>query len=112
MYMLVRYLYVIIPACHRSWATTTKQPPSTPPATTSWQAKTPFSWNNLGFRKHGRAELTNRLWVTLLKVVYFYYPSLLTTILSLFACYPIDPAAYGSELYPQYAQVSKSKSYQ
>ncbi|DBA96201.1 TPA: hypothetical protein ACH3X3_002401 [Trebouxia sp. C0006] len=86
------------------WATTTKQPPSTPPATTSWQAKTPFSWNNLGFRKHGRAELTNRLWVTLLKVVYFYYPSLLTTILSLFACYPIDPAAYGSELYPQYVQ--------
>ena len=48
----------------------------------------------------------NRLCVTVLSVIFYYYPSLLTTILSLFACYPIDPATPGSdELYPQYAQV-------
>jgi len=100
------------PACHHRWATTFKQAPSTPPATTSWQAMTPSSWSSLGPWYHRRAELTNRLWVTLLKVVYFYYPSLLATILSLFACYPIDPATYGSELYPKYAQVRRPMSNQ
>lgn len=86
------------------WACTIKQAPSTPPATSSWQAMTPSSWNSLGFWHHRRAELTNRLYVTLLKVAFFYYPSLLATILSLFACLPIDPATYGNELYPMYAQ--------
>ena len=53
----------------------------------------------------------NRLCVTVLSVIFYYYPSLLTTILSLFACYPIDPATPGSdELYPQYAQVSNVSS--
>ena len=101
----VIYLYMRFPACHFRWATTFKQAPSTPPATTSWQAMIPSSWNSLGLWYHRRAELTHRLCVTLLKFVFFYYPSLLATILSLFACYPIDPATYGSELYPQYAKV-------
>ncbi len=87
-----------LPAHHR-WAITFKQAPSTPPATASWQTMTPSSLNSLGAWYHRRAELTNRLGVTLLKVVYFYYPSLLATILSLFACYPIDPATPGSELH-------------
>jgi len=109
----VRYVYVILPACYHRWASTiSKQAPSTPPATTSWQAMTPFSWKSLGFWHQRRTELTNRLCVTLLKVVFFYYPSLLATILSLFACYHIDPATPGSELYPQYAQVRKPVSYQ
>ena len=44
--------------------------------------------------------------VTLLSVLFFYYPSLLTTILSLFACYRIDPEVPAvGELYPKYAQV-------
>ena len=49
--------------------------------------------------------------VTLLLVLFYYYPSLLTTILSLFACIPIDPAYYPlpGELYPQYAQVRPSQ---
>ena len=48
----------------------------------------------------------NRLCVMLLSVIFYYYPSLLTTILSLFACYSIDPATPGNdELYPEYAQV-------
>ena len=107
----VSYLYVKFPACHHRWATTFKQAPSTPPAAASWQAMTPSSWTSLGPWYHRRAELRNRLCVTLLKVVFFYYPSLLATILSLFACYPIDPATHGSELYPQYAQVRKPLSY-
>jgi len=68
----------------------------------------PFSpfWSTLGLWHTRRAELMNRLCVTMLSVIFYYYPSLLTTILSLFACYPIDPATPGSdELYPQYAQV-------
>ncbi len=108
----VSYLYVTFPACHHRWACAIKQAPSTPPAATSWQAMTPSSWNSLGFWHHRRAELTNRLCVTLLKLAFFYYPSLLATILSLFACYPIDPATPGSELYPQYAQVRKTLNYQ
>lgn len=107
----VKYLYLKFPACHHRWACTFKQAPSTPPAAASWQAMTPSSWNSLGPWHHRRAELTNRLCVTLLKVVFFYYPSLLATILSLFACYPIDPANYGSELYPWYAQVRKVLSH-
>ena len=108
----VSYMYVILPACSHRWASTiSKQTPSTPPATTSWQAMTPFFWQSLGFWHHKRTDLTNRLCVTLLKVVFFYYPSLLATILSLFACYHIDPATPGSELYPQYAQVRKPMCY-
>ena len=105
-------MYVILPACSHRWASTiSKQTPSRPPATTSWQAMTPFFWQSLGFWHHKRTDLTNRLCVTLLKVVFFYYPSLLATILSLFACYHIDPATPGSELYPQYAQVRKPMCY-
>ncbi|KAL0046985.1 hypothetical protein WJX82_003591 [Trebouxia sp. C0006] len=95
------------------WWTCTilKQSPSTPSATSSWQAMTPFSWKSPGFWHHRGTELRNRLCVTLLKVIFFYYPSLLATILSLFACYPIDPATPGSELYPQYAQARARHGY-
>ncbi|KAL0038989.1 hypothetical protein WJX77_004333 [Trebouxia sp. C0004] len=86
------------------WASTSKKAPSTPTAATSWQAMTPLSWHSLGLWHHRRADLTKLLCVTLLKVAFFYYPSLLATILSLFACYPIDPATPGGELYPQYAK--------
>ncbi len=109
----VSYMYVTLPACYHRWTCTiSKQSPSTPSATSSWQAMTPFSWKSPGFWHHRGTELRNRLCVTLLKVIFFYYPSLLATILSLFACYPIDPATPGSELYPQYAQVRKSMSHQ
>ncbi len=109
----VSYMYVILPACYHRWACTiSKQSPSTPSAITSWQAMTPSSWKSPGFWYHRGKELNIRLCVTLLKVVFFYYPSLLATILSLFACYPIDSATPGSELYPQYAQVRTPMSYQ
>ena len=55
---------------------------------------------------HGNiVELQRRLLVTLLSVLFFYYPSLLTTILSLFACYRIDPSS-PTGAYPQFARVS------
>lgn len=38
------------------------------------------------------AELKRRLLVTFLEVTFFYYPSLLTAILQIFACFHIDPA--------------------
>ena len=37
------------------------------------------------------AELQRRLRITALTVIFYYYPSLLTTTLSLFQCYHIDP---------------------
>ena len=38
-----------------------------------------------------REDLRQRLLITLLSTVFYYYPSLLTTALSLFQCYHIDP---------------------
>ena len=38
------------------------------------------------------AELKRRLLITFLEVTFFYYPSLLTTSLQIFACFRIDPA--------------------
>ena len=65
-----------------------------------------FSWLTIGIWRTRLAELHNRLRITLLSVLFYYYPSVLTTILSLFACYRIDPAAPASdELYPEFAQV-------
>ena len=57
----------------------------------------------------GRPELKRRLLVTLLTVVFCYYPSLLSTSLSLFACYRID-ASYPSSAvaYPQNLQASQA----
>ena len=53
------------------------------------------------------ADLRRRLLVTLLSVLFYYYPSLLTTVLSLFACLRIDPAKpTSSQLYPQNVRVS------
>ena len=55
---------------------------------------------------HGNiVELQRRLLVTLLSVLFFYYPSLLTTILSLFTCYRIDRSS-PTGTYPQFARVS------
>ena len=39
----------------------------------------------------GDAELQRRLRITALTVIFYYYPSVLTTALSLFQCYHIDP---------------------
>ena len=51
------------------------------------------------------AELRRRLLVTFVTVIFYYYPSLLTTSLSLFACYRIDPLeAQMGQYYPQNAQ--------
>ena len=50
------------------------------------------------------AELQSRMLVTCLSVLFYYYPSLLTTVLSLFACYRIDRISPGL-LYPEYTQV-------
>lgn len=55
------------------------------------------------------AELRQRLLVTLVTVSFYYYPSLLTTSLSLFACYRIDPIqAQMGQSYPQNAQACPS----
>ena len=44
------------------------------------------------------AELKRRLLITFLEVTFFYYPSLLTATLQIFACFPIDPAGSGYAL--------------
>lgn len=65
------------------------------------------SWKKLLLYQAKAAELNSRMLVTLLSVLFYYYPSLLMTILSLFACYHIDPEyPAADELYPQYAQVT------
>lgn len=52
------------------------------------------------------AELKRRLLVALLTVTFYYYPSYLTTALSLFECYHIDPTSQQLEqYYPENAQV-------
>ncbi|KAL0052667.1 hypothetical protein WJX82_005691 [Trebouxia sp. C0006] len=60
---------------------------------------------------HGNiVELQRRLLVTLLSVLFFYYPSLLTTILSLFACHRIDPSS-PTGTYPQFARATWAWGY-
>lgn len=56
-----------------------------------------------------KPDLKRRLLVTLLTVIFYYYPSLLSTSLSLFACYRID-ASYPSSAvaYPQNLQASQA----
>ena len=54
-----------------------------------------------------KPELRRRLLVTLLTVIFFYYPSLLTATLSLFTCYRIDASAPSSSIhYPDHLRVS------
>lgn len=45
------------------------------------------------------SELRRRLLITLLEVLFFYFPSLLTTTLNLFACFHIDPSGAASAQY-------------
>ena len=53
--------------------------------------------------------LKRRLLVTLLTVIFYYYPSLLSTSLSLFACYQIDASYPSSAIaYPQNLQASQA----
>ena len=74
------------------------------------RALTTTSWKKLLLWQTKASELNSRMLVTLLSVLFYYYPSLLTTILSLFACYRIDPEfPAADELYPQYAQVRVSQ---
>ncbi len=49
------------------------------------------------------AELRQRLLVTLLAVLFYYYPSLLTNAWSLFACYKVDRLS--GVAYPQNSRV-------
>ncbi len=51
------------------------------------------------------AELRRRLLITLLEVLFYYFPSLLTNTLSLFACFHIDPSGPANAQYHN-AQVS------
>ncbi|KAL0055969.1 hypothetical protein WJX82_006250 [Trebouxia sp. C0006] len=44
-------------------------------------------------QQHSTAELRRRLLITFLEVTFYYFPSLLTNTLELFACFHIDPAA-------------------
>ena len=56
-----------------------------------------------------KPELKRRLLVTLLTVIFYYYPSLLSTSLSLFACYRIDASYPSSDVaYPQNLQASQA----
>ena len=93
---------------HR-WARTCKQPSGRPSSPRQMQVRalTSTSFKKLLLWQTRAAELNSRMLVTLLSVLFYYYPSLLTTILSLFACYRIDPEyPAADELYPEYAQVS------
>ena len=44
-------------------------------------------------QQYSTAELRRRLLITFLEVTFYYFPSLLTSTLELFACFHIDPAA-------------------
>ena len=66
------------------------------------QTPTPFT---ASLQASSWAELKRRLLITLLEVLFYYYPSLLTTTLSLFACFHIDPAGAANVQYHN-AQVS------
>lgn len=57
--------------------------------------------------KLGVAALQRRLLITLLTAVFYFYPSLLTSILSLFACYHLDDRSTNAAAYIGNAQVSK-----
>ena len=94
------------------WARTCRQASNqqASPRQMQVRALTSTSWKNLLFWQTQAAELSSRMLVTLLSVLFYYYPSLLTTILSLFACYRIDPEfPAADELYSQYAQVRASQ---
>lgn len=54
----------------------------------------------------GDAELQRRLRITALTVIFDYYPSVLTTALSLFQCYHIDPSTpQPGQMYSENAKV-------
>ena len=73
--------------------------PVTNPASSTGSAAAPVQTSKA-------VELQERLLVTLLTVVFYYYPSLMTTALSLFQCYRIDPvSAQAGQNYPQNAKV-------
>ncbi|DBA90089.1 TPA: hypothetical protein ACH3X1_003408 [Trebouxia sp. C0004] len=52
-----------------------------------------------GHQSSSSAELRRRLLITLLEVLFYYFPSLLTSTLSLFACYHIDPSGPANAQY-------------
>ncbi|KAL0049274.1 hypothetical protein WJX82_010188 [Trebouxia sp. C0006] len=43
-------------------------------------------------QQHTTSELRRRLLITFLEVTFYYFPSLLTSTLELFACFHLDPA--------------------
>ena len=89
------------------WASTLQKASPSAASGGQVQAMIPFTWKALSLWHTRLAELRRRLLVTLLSVLFYYYPSLLTTILSLLACYRIDPSTPASgELYSEYARVS------
>ena len=104
-------IHISLAVCHR-WARTSKQGSVTQSSPRQMQVRalTSTSWKKLLLWQTRAAELNSRMLVTLLSVLFYYYPSLLTTVLSLFACYHIDPEfPAADELYPQYAQVRASQ---
>lgn len=60
-------------------------------------------------RANAASELRRRLLITLLEVLFFYFPSLLTTTLNLFACFHIDPSGPANAQYHN-AQVTLTSS--
>ena len=101
---------------HR-WAKAVKKGLVTGMATSHRQMQRPHAhalplvlpWKLMSCQHAQAANLWDRLRVTLLSVPFYYYPSLLMTSLSLFACYPTDPEyPAANEGFPQYAQVGES----
>ena len=73
------------------------------------QPQDPFSLSLKAYNlcRDKLAQLQSRMLVTCLSVLFYYYPSLLLTVLSLFSCYRIDHIA-SNQLYPEYSKVQHS----
>lgn len=99
--------------CRRWWCRPDLQSPLVTIPNSNPASSPPVSTNNAASghttvhpAKSKLAELKRRLLVALLTVTFYYYPSYLTTALSLFECYHIDPTSQQAEqYYPENAQV-------
>ena len=95
---------------HKQLSSTTMPVLSAPNSTASnTSSATSISTATATAPQNKLKELKRRLLVTLLTVIFYYYPSLLTTALSLFECYHIDPVnPQEGQFYPQNAQVGSA----
>lgn len=97
---------------HASTADPISSPMISLGSTTSTVTASPAPPQTTPLLSSRHAELRRRLLVTLVTVSFYYYPSLLTTSLSLFACYRIDPLeAQMGQSYPLNAQACPSTFY-